>query len=136
MQVGPKPLLGGENSEEARNWMARIESDFRAFKCTEEENMEVLEFVLDGSVRLWWDAKAAQARTERGRVTWEDFCQPFQILYFLPSIRQARSMELLTLRQGSMTVDEYQQQFINLLPYSPHINEGDASKYDLSARLE
>ncbi|XP_073130888.1 uncharacterized protein [Henckelia pumila] len=47
--------------------MARIESAFQAFECIEEQKMEVLEFFLDGRARLWWDAKAAQTRTERGR---------------------------------------------------------------------
>ncbi|XP_073121704.1 uncharacterized protein [Henckelia pumila] len=93
--------------------------------------MEILEFVLDGRARLWWDAKAAHARTEKGCVTWEDFCQQFQKLYFPQAVRQTRSMEFLMLRQGAMTIDEYQQRFINLLPYSPYINESDASKYDL-----
>ncbi|XP_073138461.1 uncharacterized protein [Henckelia pumila] len=111
--------------------MARIESAFRAFECTEEQKLEVLDFVLDGRARLWWDSKAAQAHTERGRVTWEDFRQQFQRLYFPPVVRPTRSMELLTLRHGSMTIDEYQQRFIDLLPYSLHINESDASKYDI-----
>ncbi|XP_073133485.1 uncharacterized protein [Henckelia pumila] len=99
LQVGPEPLMGGENPEEARNWMAMIEIAFRAFNCTEEQKLEVLDFVLDGRACLWWDSKAAHARTERGR--------------------------------GSMTIDEYQQRFIDLIPYSPHINESDASKYDI-----
>ncbi|XP_073133404.1 uncharacterized protein [Henckelia pumila] len=129
LQVVPKPLMGGENPEEARNWMPRIESDFRAFDCTEEQKLEVLDFVLDVRARLWLDSKAAQARTERGRVTLEDFRQQFQRLYFPPAIRQTQSIELLPLRQGSMTIDEYHQQFIDLLSYSPHINESDASKY-------
>ncbi|XP_073139068.1 uncharacterized protein [Henckelia pumila] len=131
MEIAPKPLLGGENPEEARNWMFRIESAFRAFECIEEKKMEVLEFFFDGRARLWWDAKAAQASTERGRVTWEDFRQQFQKLYFPPAVHQVRSMEFLTLRQGSMTIDEYQQRFIDLPPYSPHINESDTSKYDI-----
>ncbi|XP_073121574.1 uncharacterized protein [Henckelia pumila] len=95
----------------------------------EEKKMEVLEFVLDGCALLWWDANAAQARIERGRVTWEDFRQLFQKLYFCPAVRQARSMDLLTLRQGSMNIDEYQQRFIDLIPYSPHIDESDGLHY-------
>ncbi|XP_073120588.1 uncharacterized protein [Henckelia pumila] len=118
--------MGGKNPEEARNWMARIESDFQALECTEEQKMEVLEFVLDGCARLWWDAKAALERTERRRVTWEDFRQQCQKSYFPPFFRQARSMELLMLRHGSMTIDKYQRRFIDLLPYSPHINKIDA----------
>ncbi|XP_073153209.1 uncharacterized protein [Henckelia pumila] len=131
LQIAPKPLLGSKNPEESRNLMFRIESAFRAFVCTKEQKMEGLEFVPDGRACLWWDSKADQARTERGRVTWEDFHQQFQKLYFPPAVRQARSMDFLMLRQGSMTIDEYQQRFIDLLSFSLHINESDASKYDI-----
>ncbi|XP_073143884.1 uncharacterized protein [Henckelia pumila] len=85
----------------------------------------------EDQARLWWDAKATRERTERGHVAWGDFCQQFQKLYFPPAVRQARSMELMTLRQGSMTIDQYQQRFLDLLPFSPHINDCDESKYDI-----
>ncbi|XP_073129399.1 uncharacterized protein [Henckelia pumila] len=45
-------------------------------------------------------------------------------------LRQAKAIELLNLKQGSLSVDEYQQKFIDLLPYCPYIGASFEAKYD------
>ncbi|XP_073153758.1 uncharacterized protein [Henckelia pumila] len=54
----------------------------------------------------------------------------FRQLYFPPALCQAKAIELLNLKQGTLTIDEYQQKFIDLLPYCPHIGSGSEAKYD------
>lgn len=49
--MGSKPLVGGEFLEVAEDWIARVENCFRAFRCSEEQRLEVLDFLVEGSAR-------------------------------------------------------------------------------------
>ncbi|XP_075489589.1 uncharacterized protein LOC142528426 [Primulina tabacum] len=130
IQMGPKPLVGGETSDVAEDWLERMEICFRAFQCTEEQQKETLGFLLEGRVCKWWRSTSATIVQSRGRVTWADFCETFMQLYFPPALRQTKTIELLSLKQGSMSIEEYQQKFFELLPFAPHISGSSEAKYD------
>ncbi|XP_073120767.1 uncharacterized protein [Henckelia pumila] len=67
---------------------------------------------------------------ECGAVTWEKFRAAFLKLYFPPALHQDKSIELLNLKQGSLTVDKYYQKFFELLPFFLHINVSSEAKYN------
>lgn len=58
-----------------------------------------------------------------GSVTWANFLVAFRKLYFPPALCQVKTIELLNLKRESLSIDEYQQKFFELLPFSPHIND-------------
>ncbi|XP_073029381.1 uncharacterized protein [Primulina eburnea] len=122
--------VGGETPDVAEDWLERMESCFRAFQCTEEQQMETLGFLLEGRARKWWRSTSAPIVQSQGRVTWAEFRAAFMQLYFPPALRQAKTIELLNLKQGSMSVDAYQQKFFELLPFAPHISGSSEAKYD------
>ncbi|XP_073121486.1 uncharacterized protein [Henckelia pumila] len=47
------------------------------------------------------------------------------------SLRQAKTNELMSLKQGSMSIDEYQLKFLEILPYCPYVSSNSEAKYDL-----
>ncbi|XP_073121983.1 uncharacterized protein [Henckelia pumila] len=129
--MGPKLLVGGETTEEAEIWIRRMEVCFQEFRCTEEQKMETLDFLIEGRALKWWNSTSAQMIAARGVVTWADFRASFQKLYFPPALRQAKANELLSLRQGTMNIDEYQQKFFDLLSYCPEISSSTDMKYNV-----
>ncbi|XP_073137910.1 uncharacterized protein [Henckelia pumila] len=131
LQMGLKPLVGGESSEDAGNWLRRMEVCFREFRCTEEQRMETLDFLVEGRARKWWDSTSTPFIAARGVATLDEFRTAFHNLYFPPDLRQAKASELLCLRQGSMSIDEYQLKFFELLPYCPQISNSTEAKYNL-----
>ncbi|XP_073138402.1 uncharacterized protein [Henckelia pumila] len=131
MQMGPKSLVGGESPEDAENWLECIEVFFREFWCTEEQNMETIEFLVEGRARQWWKFTSAPFFAARGTTTWIEFGTAFQKLYFTPTLRQTKASELLSLHQGTMTIDEYQQKFFELLSYCPEISTSTKMKYNM-----
>ncbi|XP_073121484.1 uncharacterized protein [Henckelia pumila] len=130
MQVSPKSLAGGKTPEAAKDRLERMEHCFREFRFTDAENMETLGFLLEGRARKWWRYTSAPFVAARGAATWIEFRTTFQRLYFPPNLRQTKSSELLELRQGTMTIEEYLKKFFYLLPYFPHIAESSVAKYD------
>ncbi|XP_073138942.1 uncharacterized protein [Henckelia pumila] len=92
--------------------------------------VEAATFLLEGRSRKWWKSASAPVLQEHGHVWWSDFCRLFCQLYFPPAFHQAKAIELLNLKQGSLFVDENQQKFIDLLPYCPHIGVSSEVKND------
>ncbi|XP_073137707.1 uncharacterized protein [Henckelia pumila] len=129
--MGPKPLVGGESPEDAGNWLRRMEVCFREFRCTEEQRMETLDFLVEGRAWKWWDSTSVPFIAARGVATWDEFRTAFHKLYFAPALRQTKTSELLGLRQGSMSIEEYQLKFFELLPYCPQISDSTEAKYNL-----
>ncbi|XP_073138707.1 uncharacterized protein [Henckelia pumila] len=67
----------------------------------------------------------------RGVATWDEFRTTFHNLYFPSALRQAKASELLSLRQGSMSINEYKLKFFELLPNCPQISYSTEAKYNL-----
>ncbi|XP_073120698.1 uncharacterized protein [Henckelia pumila] len=112
--MGPKPLVGCEIPEVAEDWLERMESCFHVFDCSEDQKMEAATFLLEGHAHKWWRSASAPLLQKNG---------------WLIETRRAREVWVGG-EMGSMTVDEYQQKFINLLPYCPHIGANSKAKYD------
>ncbi|XP_073139098.1 uncharacterized protein [Henckelia pumila] len=129
--MSPKPLVGGKAPGVAEDWLERMENCFREFQCTEEQKMETLGFLLEVNDRKWWRSTYGPFIAARGVVTWAEFWTDFERLYFPPALRQSKASELLSLRQRTMTVDEYQKKFFELLPYCPQFASSSEENYDL-----
>ncbi|XP_073138453.1 uncharacterized protein [Henckelia pumila] len=93
--------------------------------------METLDFLVEGRARKWWDSASPPFIAAQGVAIWDEFRTTFHKLYFPPDLRQAKASELLGLRQGSMSIDEYQLKFFKLLPYCPQIADSTETKYIL-----
>ncbi|XP_073138444.1 uncharacterized protein [Henckelia pumila] len=92
--------------------------------------MEADTFILEGHARKWWRSASAQLLQEQGHVLWTDFRRLFTQLHFSPALHQVKAIKFLNLKQGSMTIYEYQQKFIDLLPFFPYIGFSSEAKYD------
>ncbi|XP_073120145.1 uncharacterized protein [Henckelia pumila] len=102
--MGPKPLVGRESPEDVEIWLQRMENFFREFGCNKEQKMETLNFLVEGRSQKWWNSTSASF---------------------------AKASELLSLRQGKMSIDDYQQKFFDLLSYSPEIFSSSEMKYNM-----
>ncbi|XP_073153239.1 uncharacterized protein [Henckelia pumila] len=99
--------------------------------CTEEQKKETVNFLLEGHARKWCKSTSTPLVAKRCTTTWAEFRAAFQKLYFPPALRQSKDSELLSLKQGTMSIDEYQHNFFELLSYFPHISASSMAKYDL-----
>ncbi|XP_073133833.1 uncharacterized protein [Henckelia pumila] len=130
VQMAPKPLKGGETPDMDENWFEEMETCFEVYHCTDEQKMQAVKYLLNGNVRKWWKCTFTPIITARGLVTWAEFYVEFQEFYFLAALRQAKANELMNLRQGSMSIDEYKLKFFELLPYFPYVSNSSEAKYN------
>ncbi|XP_073018650.1 uncharacterized protein [Primulina eburnea] len=129
MKIGPPPLTGDENADVAEAWVHIMEQCFRVLHYDEDEKMEVANFLIQGKARKLWKPVYAILVQQHGRIRWEHFRQAFINHHIPPALRQAKEMELLTIKQGDSNIEDYQKRFTDLLPYAPHISENFAAKY-------
>ncbi|XP_073153583.1 uncharacterized protein [Henckelia pumila] len=129
--MAPKPLEGGENPDVAENWMEEMETLFEVYRCIDEQKMRDVKLFLHGNDRKWWRSTSAPIIAEQGLTTWEEFRTAFREFYFPKDLRQAKTNELMSLKQGSMFIDEYQLKFFELFSYCPYVSSSSEAKYDL-----
>ncbi|XP_073287620.1 uncharacterized protein [Primulina huaijiensis] len=129
MKIGPPPLTGDENADVAEAWVDIMEQCFRVLHYDEDKKMEVVDFMIQGKARKWWKSVSVILVQQRGWIRWEHFRQAFINHHFPPALRQAKEMELLTIKQGDSSIENYQKRFTDLFPYAPHISENSAAKY-------
>lgn len=120
--------LRDENAEVAEARVDLMEQCFRVLHYDEDEKTEVADFIIQGKARKWWKSVSAILVQQHGWIRWEHFRQVFINHHFPPAFRQAKEMELLTIKQGDSSIEDYQKRLTDLLPYAPHISENSAAK--------
>ncbi|XP_055814582.1 uncharacterized protein LOC129884285 [Solanum dulcamara] len=85
---------------------------------------------IDAEQWLEWIERCTKARAKPPVLTWNDFVKEFHKKYVPPAYHDAKKKEFLNLKQGSMSITEYQQKFLRLSHYAGGIinNEKDKCK--------
>ena len=74
-------------------------------------------FNFEGAALVWWKLKKPLEPVW----LWPRFLEVFNDEYFLEMVWDQKTMEFLNLKQGKMTVVEYNTKFMELYHYAPHI---------------
>ncbi|MQL70071.1 hypothetical protein Taro_002364 [Colocasia esculenta] len=71
---------------------------------------------------VWWSS-ILRIRLEDGdrQVTWDEFTCLFKAKFIPEHVQDKMGQEFLSLTEGSMSVQEYEARFVELLKYVPHI---------------
>ena len=115
----PPTFSGSTNPIQADNWIRETEMAFELMTCSETQKVICATHMLKESAMHWWDS-AKRAHTTAGNLmTWTQFKEIFNDKYFPLSLRSAKEAEFLHLKQGNMTLVEYDQKFEELCRYAP-----------------
>ncbi|XP_022895365.1 uncharacterized protein LOC111409559 [Olea europaea var. sylvestris] len=97
--------------------------------CTDAQKVSCAEFMLVGAAGHWWES-ASRTRTEAQQcaMTWAQFKEEVMTKYFPQSLRDRREAEFLQLKQGNMSLDEYERKFEQLSRYATHLVDTEPKK--------
>jgi hypothetical protein len=73
---------------------------------------------LEGLAADWWDAYTV-AHVAPNTITWQEFRDSFGAHHILSGVINLKQRELLALKQGNMSVNEYLDKFTQLSRYAP-----------------
>jgi hypothetical protein len=71
---------------------------------------------LKGGTSMWWDQFVHVQHIDEKNVTWREFKRYFQNKY-LTKRYYDKKMEFFEIKLGSMTIDEYERRFLDMIKY-------------------
>ena len=105
----------------------QVERIYEAMEITSDATMIRLAiFRLEGESQIWWDWVRASRDPET--MTWGEFRELFMGKFFSASSRHAKALEFLELKQGSMTMLEYETKFTELACFGDDYVATDMAK--------
>jgi hypothetical protein len=102
---------------EAEDWLKAVEKKLVITQCTDRENVLFAVHQVFGTAANWWETYC-NTHADVDSITWNEFKARFCNHYVPRDTIKLKKKEFTNLRQGSMTVNEYLNSFIQLSRYT------------------
>jgi hypothetical protein len=112
---------------EAEDWLKGVEKKLVIAQCMDHEKVLFAAHQLFGTAANLWETYC-NTHTDVDSITWNGFKAHFRNHYVLRSTMKLKKKEFTNLRQGSMTVNEYLNSFIQLSRYTSEDIDTDEKK--------
>ena len=103
---------------QADDWLCAIERQLEIAQCDDKEKVLYASGQLQGATLDWWDSFCF-VHTKANCITWPEFRSAFRSHHVPAGLMKLKKKEFLALKQGSMTIVEYRDKFIQLSWYAP-----------------
>ena len=123
-------FAGSSNPLEADDWLCVIERKLEPFECQDRDKVLLATHQLTGTALAWWENYCAAAE-DTTTITWNEFVKEFRRYHIPAATIKRKADEFRTLQQGSMSVEEYTYQFMELAHYAPEEVDKDERKQDM-----
>ncbi|XP_074336831.1 uncharacterized protein LOC141674002 [Apium graveolens] len=110
--VNPPEFKGSADLIEVRVWLKEIEKAFALVKVKEEQKTEFASYYLKNEATYWWEIVKVLGGTDD--VVWERFKELFLGKYFPQFVQDQMELKFLELKEGSMSVTDYESKFKEL----------------------
>jgi len=116
MKVDVPDFLGKLEPNAFEDWLTAIEDYFDWFAVSEDRKVRYVRMKLKGHARAWWGSVEEQLRrTRRPAISnWEEMKERLKEKYLPIDYEQMMFEEMLQLRQGSLSVDQFTDRFHEL----------------------
>jgi hypothetical protein len=115
-------FFGAPDGAAAEAWLENMAMCFTLRDYTFNMKVRMAVFQLKGSALLWWKMLLPQLNMAIEDMSWELFEERFRERYLSEEFIERQLNEFNTLQQGGRTVPEYEERFMELLWYAPHLN--------------
>ena len=120
-KFSPPKFLGGPDPERAEKWLEVMINIFAALNYAEDRQVQFAVFQFEGPARAWWNVIRAKWEREGTAWTWVNFVPEFNEKYLPPIVQEKREDDFIKLRQGTLSVSEYETQFMKLSKFAPEL---------------
>ncbi|XP_016199686.1 uncharacterized protein LOC107640696 [Arachis ipaensis] len=118
LKVHPSSFRGSSNPTEADNWFEAMERALQAQYVPNNQYVKFADYQLLGEAQHWWQGECRLLQLQNADVPWDVFQTALYKKYFPESTREAKAMELMQLKQGSLSVADYTSRFEELCRFS------------------
>jgi hypothetical protein len=115
---------------EAEDWLKVVEKKLVTAQCTDRGKVLFAVHQLFGTAANWWETYC-NTHADVDSIMWNEFKAHFCNNYVPRDTMKLKKKEFTNLRQGSMTVHEYLNSFIQLSRYATKDINTDKKKQDM-----
>lgn len=116
-KLGAVDFSGTTDPAEAEKWLKRTIRVFNMMRCGPEERFDYAVSLLQEDAYDWWET-VPNSDIRPPVLTWEDFLREFRDKYMPEIYRDEKQREFLNLKQGMMSVADYEVKFTQLSHYA------------------
>ncbi|XP_074363144.1 uncharacterized protein LOC141703561, partial [Apium graveolens] len=124
--LNPPEFKGTTDPVEARVWLREIEKTFEIVDVEEEKKIIFAAYMLKGEANYRWEANKTLETTFP--IPWTRFTELFFQKYFPKYMENQMELKFLELKQGNMSVAEYEAKFTELSRFVPYHVDTDEKK--------
>ncbi|XP_057792547.1 uncharacterized protein LOC131009274 [Salvia miltiorrhiza] len=118
----PPRFNGRDGPLAAEEWLEELERIFTHINCSDEQKVSCAVFQLKEDARQWWKHfYRLLGEEDRNVLNWKIFKEVVMNKYFPLSFREKKETEFFELKQGNMTIEEYERKFNELARFAPHL---------------
>jgi hypothetical protein len=127
LRTRPTTFSQAKDPMEAEDWLKGVEKKLIITQCTDREKVLFAAHQLFGTAANWWETYCS-THADVDSITWNEFKAHFRNHYVPRGTMKLKKKEFADLKQGSMTVNEYLNSFIQLSRYAPDDINTDEKK--------
>ncbi|KAA0045650.1 DNA/RNA polymerases superfamily protein [Cucumis melo var. makuwa] len=116
-KLGATVFKGSTDPADAENWLNMLEKCFDLMNCPEERKVKLATFLLQKEAEGWWKSILARHSDARA-LDWQTFRGIFEDKYYPITYCETKGDEFLGLKQGSLSVAEYERKYTELSRYT------------------
>jgi hypothetical protein len=119
------PTFNGEHKkeEDVETWLLGMRKYFQLQNYSSHAEGRIVMYQLKGKASMWWDQLMQVQHIREKDITWKEFKRYFEKKYLTKRYYDRKMKEFFELKLGSMTIDEYERRFLELLKYVPFIKD-------------
>jgi hypothetical protein len=129
MSHKPPTFASSPDPLHADDWLKSVEKMLSIAQCSDREEVLYASGHLTGPAADWWDSYTV-VHDAADTITWVEFATQFRNYHISTGLMKIKKKEFLALKQGSMSVIEYRDRFIQLSRYAPDEVGEDERKHE------
>jgi hypothetical protein len=129
MSHKPPTFANSPDLVDADDWLKFVEKMLNIAQCSDREKVLYASGRLTGPAADWWDSYTA-AHDAADTITCAEFSTQFRNYHIPAGLMKIKKKEFMSLKQGSMSVSEYRDKFIQLSRYAPDEVDEDERKQE------
>jgi hypothetical protein len=125
MRGHPPTFAHSSDPMDAEDWLRTVERELHTAQCDDREKVLYGPRLLRGAAQSWWESYLV-THANPDTITWEEFRGSFCQYHVPAGMMTVKKEEFLALKQGSSSVSEYRDRFLQLSRYAPEDVNTDA----------
>jgi hypothetical protein len=127
-ELGFEPFLGEPDAEIAGRWLHTIDDTLDQIQVAEGLRVNYVAHLLLNRARFWWDM--VRSRTPAWSWSWVEFKEQFEHQFYFSYHQKIKEQEFLALRQGDMSLLDYERRFHDLFMFASHYTPNEQHKVE------